>query len=67
MLIVVVKDNAENRRFIREAGPALADLFPLGSRAVLQAVRERRDPGRNGMVLWRPRLANAASAAVQRR
>jgi len=56
-LILVVKDNAENRRFAREAGGILADLFPLGSRAVLQSLRDRRDPGRNGIVFWRPRLS----------
>lgn len=61
-LILVVKDNTENRRFTREAGAVLADLFPLGSREVLQALRDRRDPGRNGIVFWRPRLARDGRA-----
>jgi transcriptional regulator with XRE-family HTH domain len=59
-LILVVRDNAENRRFARDAEAILADLFPLGSRAVLQSVRERRDPGGNGIVFWRNRLAGGA-------
>ena len=65
-LILVIKDSGENRRFMREGGAALADVFPLGSRPVLEALRERRDPGRNGVVLWRARLAHATSAAAQR-
>ncbi|MGI8998805.1 MAG: hypothetical protein ACR2GO_03750 [Candidatus Limnocylindria bacterium] len=52
-LILVIKDNAENRRLIREAGGPVRDLFPLGSREVLEAIREGRDPGRNGIVFWR--------------
>ena len=56
-LIVVIRDNSENRRFALEAAAVLADLFPLGSRAVLQAIRRRHDPVRNGILFWRPRLA----------
>lgn len=56
-LILVIKDNAENRRSVREAGEAFRDAFPLGSRTVLQTIRERRDPGRNGVVFWRSRLS----------
>ena len=59
-LILVIKDNAENRRLVREAGETLRDLFPLSSRDVLQAIREGRDPESNGIVFWRSRLTAAA-------
>ncbi|MCA1569938.1 MAG: hypothetical protein LC798_06375 [Chloroflexi bacterium] len=59
-LILVIKDNVENRRLSREANDVLHDLFPLSSRDVLQAIRAGRDPGRNGMLFWRSRLAAAA-------
>jgi transcriptional regulator with XRE-family HTH domain len=49
-LIVVIRDTDTNRRALREAGPVLADLFPLSSREVRAAIKERRDPGRNGIV-----------------
>ena len=49
-LVVVIRDTDTNRRAVREAGPALTDLFPLSSREVRAAIRERRDPGRNGIV-----------------
>ncbi|MEO7295873.1 MAG: helix-turn-helix transcriptional regulator [Candidatus Limnocylindria bacterium] len=58
-LILVIKDNAENRRLVREAGETLRDLFPLSSRDVLQAIREGRDPESNGIVFWRSRLTAA--------
>jgi hypothetical protein len=59
-LLLVLKDNAQNRRAVAEAGAALVDLFPLGSRAVLGALRSGRDPGANGIIFWRSRLAAAA-------
>jgi len=59
-LILVIKDNAENRRLVREANGMLRDLFPLSSRDVLRAIRQGRDPGRNGIVFWRNRVAAAA-------
>jgi transcriptional regulator with XRE-family HTH domain len=59
-LLLVLKDNAENRRAVAEAGAALVDLFPLGSRAVLGALRSGRDPGANGIIFWRSRLAATA-------
>lgn len=60
-LVLVLKDNAENRRASVEAGAALTDLFPLGSRAVLSALRSGRDPGGNGIVFWRNRLVASAA------
>jgi transcriptional regulator with XRE-family HTH domain len=66
-LILVLRDTAENRRAVREAGPQLMDLFPLAPRTVLAAIRELRDPGGNGIVFWRaslmpPRTSRASIA-----
>lgn len=52
-LVLVLRDTAENRRAVREAGPALRDVFPLSARTVMQAMRECRDPGGNGIIFWR--------------
>jgi transcriptional regulator with XRE-family HTH domain len=52
-LVLVLRDTAENRRAVREAGEQLTDLFPRPARAVLSAIRARRDPGGNGIVFWR--------------
>lgn len=51
-LILVIKGGEANRRAVAEAGAALRDLFPLSTRAVLSAIRQRRDPGANGIVFW---------------
>ena len=59
-LVIVLKDTVENRRAVAEAGAALVDVFPLGPRAVLSALRSGHDPGHNGIVFWRSRLASAA-------
>jgi transcriptional regulator with XRE-family HTH domain len=50
-LVLVVAATNTNRRAIAEAGAALRELFPLGTRAVLAALRSGRDPGANGLVL----------------
>jgi transcriptional regulator with XRE-family HTH domain len=60
-LILVLRDTVENRRLAHEAGPQLTDAFPLGTRAVLAAIRDGRDPGGNGIVFWR---GSADSASV---
>lgn len=52
-LILVIKDNAENRGLVRAAGGALHDHFPLNSREVLRAIRAGRKPQGNGIVFWR--------------
>ncbi len=52
-LVLVLRETAENRRAVRQAGAMLTDMFPLGPRAVLAAIREGRDPGGNGIVFWR--------------
>ncbi len=50
-LVLVVAATNANRRAIAEAGTALRDVFPLGTRAVLASLRSARDPGANGLVL----------------
>jgi transcriptional regulator with XRE-family HTH domain len=49
-LILVFGDTEANRRAVREAGDALRRAFPLSTRQVLEAVRQGRDPGANGMI-----------------
>ena len=49
-LVLVVAATHGNRRAVAEAGPALHESFPLGTRAVLAALRAGRDPGGNGLV-----------------
>lgn len=49
-LVVVIRDTDTNRKAVREAGPALTDLFPLTTREVRAAIRALRDPGRNGIL-----------------
>lgn len=50
-LILVFGDTSANRRALRDAGPALVRAFPLGTREILRALREGRDPGADGMVI----------------
>lgn len=50
-VVLVIRATATNREALREAGPALASSFPLGTRHVLRALAEGRDPGGNGIVL----------------
>jgi transcriptional regulator with XRE-family HTH domain len=50
-LIVVVKATRANREALRQAGPTLRESFPLGSRAILRALADGRDPGANGILL----------------
>jgi len=67
-LILVLRDTTDNRRAVLEAGPALRDSFPISARTVLLAMRERRDPGGNGIVFWRqPRITALATATAATR
>jgi len=50
-LVLVVAGTNANRRAIAEAGQALRESFPLGTRAVLASLRSGREPGANGLVL----------------
>ena len=54
-LVLVLRDTFENRRAVRDAGDPLTDEFRLDSRGMLAAIRQGRDPGRNGIVFWRAR------------
>jgi transcriptional regulator with XRE-family HTH domain len=49
-LVLVVAGTHANRRAVAEAGMAIRDAFPLGSKGVLAALRAGRDPGQNGLV-----------------
>jgi transcriptional regulator with XRE-family HTH domain len=50
-LILVIAATHANRRAVSEAGAAIRASFPLGTRAILDALRAGRDPGANGIVL----------------
>jgi transcriptional regulator with XRE-family HTH domain len=50
-LVIVVAANHHNRAALTSAADVLATTFPLGTRAMLQALSEGRDPGDNGIVL----------------
>jgi Helix-turn-helix. len=50
-VIILLADTQANRQALREAGESLKRAFPLGTREVLRALREGRDPGANGIVI----------------
>jgi len=50
-LIIVVRATRANRIAIAAASDLLALNYPLGTKAVLAALRAGRDPGANGLVL----------------
>jgi hypothetical protein len=50
-LILVVAANATNRRALLQAGAAVDDAFPLGTKATLRALAAGIDPGADGLVL----------------
>jgi hypothetical protein len=49
-LVFVVKATHANRRAVAAAADLIATTFPLGTRAVLAALRSSRDPGANGLI-----------------
>ncbi len=49
-LIIVLRASRANRRAFDEARDAALVAFPLGTRAVLAALAQGRDPGGNGIV-----------------
>lgn len=49
--VVVVAATRANRQALRTAGPEALASFPLGTRDVLRALAQARDPGTNGLVL----------------
>jgi hypothetical protein len=62
-LVLVLADTRTNREAVAQAGGSLRELFPLGSRAVLAAIRAGRAPAADGLLFVRalpPRLAGRA-------
>jgi hypothetical protein len=49
-LVIVIRATRTNRLAVRTAAELIASSFPLGTRAVLTALRAGRDPGANGLV-----------------
>lgn len=49
-LILLLAATAANRRATREAGPALADAFPITTRAALEALAAGCDPGGDALL-----------------
>jgi transcriptional regulator with XRE-family HTH domain len=50
-LVILLSATHHNRAALASAADVLATTFPLGTRAMLQALSEGRDPGDNGIVL----------------
>lgn len=50
-LILAVAGTSANRRALREARDVLDASFPLGTKAILAALREAKDPGADGVVV----------------
>jgi hypothetical protein len=50
-MLLVVRGTRRNREILREMLPALRGTFPLGSREILQALADGRDPGADGLVV----------------
>ena len=49
--ILLISDTDRNRALLRVVLPVLRPNFPLSTRDVLQALRDGRDPGANGLVV----------------
>jgi transcriptional regulator with XRE-family HTH domain len=49
--ILLISDTDRNRALLRVVLPILRPSFPLGTRDVLQALRDGRDPGADGLVV----------------
>jgi transcriptional regulator with XRE-family HTH domain len=50
-VILLVADTERNRALLRVMVPVVRPSFPLSTREVLQALREGRDPGADGLVV----------------
>lgn len=58
-MLLVVRGTRRNRDILRGMLPALRGTFPLGSREVLQALADGRDPGADGLMVlnaWAARI-----------
>lgn len=56
-MILVVRGTRRNRETLREVLPSLRGTFPLGSRELLQALGDGRDPGADGLLVLDARSA----------
>lgn len=54
-MILVVRGTRRNRDTLRVVLPSLRGTFPLGSRELLQALADGRDPGGDGLLVLEPR------------
>jgi transcriptional regulator with XRE-family HTH domain len=52
-LVILLADTPHNRRMLRASERAIRQSFPLGTRAILSAMADGRDPGADGVVLLR--------------
>ena len=50
-MIVVVRGTRRNREVMRELLPSVRGTFPLGSRELLKALADGRDPGADGLLI----------------
>lgn len=50
-MLLVVRGTRRNRESLRELLPSLRGTFPLGSREILRALADGRDPGADGLVV----------------
>ncbi|MEO8639690.1 MAG: hypothetical protein ABI458_07235, partial [Chloroflexota bacterium] len=50
-MILLVRGTRRNRETLREVLPSLRGTFPLGSRELLQALANGRDPGADGLLV----------------
>jgi hypothetical protein len=50
-LVLLIKATQHNRQTLASTADVLATIFPLGTRATLEALSQGVDPGDNGIVL----------------
>jgi transcriptional regulator with XRE-family HTH domain len=50
-VVLLVAETTRNRVALAAVGPGLRDAFPVEARAMLQALRDGRDPGGSGIVI----------------
>lgn len=50
-MLLVVRGTRRNRESLRELLPSLRGTFPLGSREILRALADGRDPGADGLMV----------------
>ena len=63
-MILVVRGTRHNREVMRDLLPTVRGTFPLGSRELLQALADGRDPGADGCLVLDAPVARAPTADV---